>query len=106
MKTLINAAIAVGLLASTAAVSAAPRENVALKVSSAGVDFADPASVVEFRRSVERQIEAACNPGDRIGADMRPDFKCRAEMSANLNPKVRQLALRASRGQGQMATTD
>lgn len=96
MKTFAHACLAVGLLTASATAFAAPRENLQLKVSTAGVDFADPASVAAFRREVDRQIAQACNPGDRVNADVTPDFKCRAEMAASLEPTVKQLAMRAT----------
>jgi len=104
MKSLGFAMIAAGLLAGASAASAAERESVSLKVDTAGVNFADPASVAALRRQAERQIEEACNPGDRVDADMKPDFKCRREMAANLDPTLYQLALRATNQR--MATTD
>ena len=96
MKSLAIAMIAAGLLAGGSAATAAEREPVALKIDTAGVNFADPASVAAFRRQIERQIEEACNPGDRVDADIKPDFKCRREMAANLNPTLTQLAMRAT----------
>ena len=44
------------------------------------------------------------NPGDRVGADMKPDFRCRREMAANLEPTLYQLAQRATNRS--IATTD
>ena len=96
MKSLAIAMIAAGLLAGASAATAAERESVALKVDTSGVNFADPAAVASLRRQVERQIEQACNPGDRVDADMKPDFKCRREMAANLDPTLTQLAMRAT----------
>ena len=104
MKSLAIAIIAAGLLAGASAATAAEREPVALKVDTAGVNFADPASVAELRRQVARQIEEACNPGDRVDADMKPDFKCRREMAANLDPTLYQMAARATARR--MATVD
>ena len=104
MKSLAIAIIAAGLLAGASAATAAERESVSLKVDAADVNFADPASVAALRRQVERQIEEACNPGDRVNADMKPDFKCRREMAANLDPTLTQLALRAT--QQRMATVE
>lgn len=102
MKTLaLAAAAAAGLLAvatPAAATEAEQREAVTLRVNSAGVNFADPAAVAQFRRDVERQIAAACNPGDRAGADTKPDFRCRRELAANLEPTVTYMAARATRG--------
>jgi UrcA family protein len=104
MKSLGIAMLAVSLLAGASAATAADRESVSLKVDAAGVNFADPADVVALRRQAERQIAAACNPGDRINADMKPDFKCRREMAANLDPTIVQLAMRAT--QQRMATVE
>jgi len=104
MKSLGIAMLAAGLLAGATAAPAAERESVSLKVDAASVNFADPASVAALRRQVERQIEEACNPGDRVDADMKPDFKCRREMAANLDPTLVQLAQRAT--QQRMATVE
>jgi UrcA family protein len=104
MKSLAIAMIAAGLLAGASAATAAEREPIALKVDTANVNFADPASVAALRRAVERQIEVACNPGDRVNADMKPDFRCRREMAANLDPTLYRLAMRAT--DRRMATTD
>ncbi len=101
MKTFaMAAACAAGLLAvatTAAATETEQREGVALRINSAGVNFADPAAVAAFRRDVARQIAAACNPGDRVGADTKPDFRCRREMAATLEPTVTYLAARATR---------
>ena|SRR5688572_21485067 len=104
MKSLGIAMLAASLLAGASAATAAGRETVSLKVDTADVNFADPASVVALRRQAERQIAEACNPGDRINADMKPDFKCRREMAANLDPTLVQLAMRAT--QQRMATVE
>jgi UrcA family protein len=104
MKSLGIAILAAGLLGGGSAATAAERESVSLKVDAASVDFADPASVAALRRQVERQIEEACNPGDRIGADVKPDFRCRREMAANLDPTLTRLAMRAT--QQRMATVE
>lgn len=74
------------------------REVVTLRVNAQDVNFANPEAVAQFRRDMERQIAEACNPGDRVGADMKPDFKCRREMAANLEPTVTHLAMRATQG--------
>ena len=118
MKSFSIALLAAGLLAAGSAAAATERESVSLKVDATSVNFADPASVAALRRQVERhrmvyatlgekmggEIEEACNPGDRAGADMKPDFKCRREMVANLDPTLHQLALRAT--QQRMATVE
>ncbi|MBC2666857.1 UrcA family protein [Novosphingobium flavum] len=104
MKTICTALAAVALLAGSSAAFAGPRENVALNVNSAGVDFANPEAVAKFQADAARKIAATCNPGDRIGADLSPDFKCRREMAASMAPKVRQLVMAATNGGARMAT--
>ena len=103
MKTLRTALVAAVLLAGSSAAFAGSRENVAVAVKPVGVDFANPEAVARLQRETARKIEAACNPGDRIGADMAPDFKCRREMAASMAPKVQQLVMAATNG-ARMAT--
>jgi UrcA family protein len=88
--------IAAGLLVGATAATAADREAVSVRIDASSVDFSDPESIAAFRRDIARQIEAACNPGDRLDADMKPDFRCRQEMAANLEPVVAQLIARAT----------
>jgi len=103
MKTFRTAFIAVALLAGSSAAFAGARENVALNAKASGVDFAHPEAVARYRADLQRQIAAVCNPGDRVGADMSPDFKCRREMAASMEPKVRQLVMAATNN-SRMAT--
>lgn len=103
MKILPAAFVAATLLAGSSAVHADAREKVSLPVTAAGVDFADPEAVARFRAAAARQIAAACNPDDRVGADLSPDFKCRREMAASIEPKVRQLVMTATNN-ARMAT--
>ncbi|HET9628078.1 MAG TPA: UrcA family protein [Novosphingobium sp.] len=103
MKTILTALAAVAVLAGSSAAFANGREQVSLSVRAQNVDFADPAAVARFRADAQRAIAAVCNPGDRIGADYTPDFKCRHEMSASIEPKVNQLVMAAT-GNSRMAT--
>ncbi len=96
MKVISTAILAAGLLAVASAATAGEREAVSLRIDTSGVNFADPVAVAAFHRQVERQIEAVCNPGDRINSDTKPDFACRKEMAASLDPTLYQLAARAS----------
>jgi UrcA family protein len=96
MAALAAATIALATAASATDDNQDRREAVTLRVSAQDVDFANPEAVARFRREVERQIAEACNPGDRINADMKPDFKCRREMAANLEPTVTHLAMQAT----------
>lgn len=96
MKTIATMILAAGLLAGAAGAQAAGREDAAFQMKTEGVNFADPASVAKFRRELNRQIAAVCNPGDRIGADMAPDFECRRQMAASVEPKILQLVAQAT----------
>lgn len=98
MKTISAALVAATLLAASSAAHAGAREQVSLALQSTQVNFANPASVAQFRKDLDRQIAAACNPGDRLGADLSPDFKCRREMTASAEPRVQALVLAATSG--------
>ena len=95
----LGAAVAAACLFASAAVSAeAPqgRENVSINVSSADLDLTTPNGVAQLQGRIDKAIAAACNPGDRVGADMSPDYKCRREMAANVQPTMQQIAARAT----------
>lgn len=95
MKTICTALVAAGLLFGSSAAMAAEREHVSFKVSTAGVNFADPAAVAKFRKDVAREIERVCNPAERIEANLSPDFQCRREMTASLEPTVTRMTAAA-----------
>ena len=97
MKTITTALVAACLLAVPAGLSAKDREPVSVRVSAQGVDFSNPQSVEQFRSRVSQEIAAACNPGDRVGADMTPDFQCRKEMASHFAPALDQLARAATK---------
>ncbi len=88
--------LAAGLLVGATAATAADREAVSVRINASAVNFSDPESIAAFRRDIARQIEEVCNPGDRLDADMAPDFRCRQEMAADLEPVVAQLIARAT----------
>ncbi len=96
MKAIGIAILAAGILAGSTGASAAEREQVAFKINTTGVDFTDANSVAAFRRGLEEQIAAVCNPGDRLNADTSPDFKCRNEMANSIEPKIQQLVVNAT----------
>lgn len=96
MKAIGIAIIAAGIVAGSSGALAAGREDVALKINTTGVNFGNVESVAAFRRDLSRQIAAACNPGDRLNADLAPDWKCRSEMSQSVEPVIQQLVARAS----------
>ena len=110
MKTL-NAALAVAclLVAPSAAMAAtvqntgnveisvlAPaqhaRERIELRVSTAGLDLRNPQNIERLRARVTKAIETACNPGNRLNADLSPDWQCRREMGANATATLYTLA--------------
>ncbi len=93
MKTICAAIAAAGLFASTAAMAGpAEREPVKINVSTAGLDLTTQQGVDQARTRIDRAIAAACNPGDRVGADLSPDYRCRREMAANATPTLTRLA--------------
>ncbi|MDE2404742.1 MAG: UrcA family protein [Sphingomonadales bacterium] len=96
MKTIATALVAACLLAVPTGASARDREPVSVRVSTQGVDFANPRSVDAFRTRMASAIAEVCNPGDRIGADMMPDFKCRREMTGKASPEITRMAAAAS----------
>ncbi len=96
MKIIGHAALAVCLLVGATGANARPRENVSLTIPTASVDFANPVGVAAFREAVARQIALVCNLGDRLDADLSPDWQCRRELNASAEPAIRQMAARAS----------
>jgi len=75
----------------TSGVESEKREAIVLRLP-ANVDASNPAGVIALRNKATRAIEQACNPGDRLNADMAPDWQCRQEMAANLELALRQRA--------------
>jgi len=72
------------------------RERIELRVSTAGLDLRDPQNLERFRTRVTRAIETACNPGNRINADLSPDWQCRREMGASATATLYSLARRGA----------
>ena len=97
MKYIGAALAAASLFATSALMAEAPkgREQVSINVSTEGLDLTTQAGVDKLRVRMDKAIADACNPGDRIGADMAPDYKCRREMAANVQPTMQQIAARA-----------
>ncbi len=95
MKTICTALVAAGLLLGSSAAMAADRESVSFKVSTAGVNFADPVAVAKFRNDIAREIERVCNPVDRVEVNLSPDFQCRREMAASIEPTVTRMTAAA-----------
>ena len=96
MKTVSAALVAACLLAGSAGAYAKDVEKVAVRVSTEGVNFNDPVSVEKFRAKVDRQIAAICNPGDRLDADLSPDFACRKSMAVTAETRIAQLQGRSN----------
>lgn len=97
MKYIAAALAAASLLASATVSAEAPkgREQVSINVSSADLDLTTQEGVAQLQNRIDKAIAAVCNPGDRIGADLSPDYKCRREMAANVQPTMQQIAARA-----------
>ena len=68
------------------------RERIELRVSTANLDLSNPQSLERLRSRVTRAIEIACNPGDRVNADLSPDWRCRREMGASATATLYTLA--------------
>lgn len=94
MKHILAAGALAALLAGVPAIASASegREQVAVKVQTSDINLADPAALDKARARLNRAIAAACNPGDRLNADMSPDWQCRREMAASAEPAMQQLA--------------
>lgn len=103
MKIVSASLAAAVLVAGSTGVFAKARENVAVHVSTAGINFQDPESVAQFRARVAKAVAATCNPGDRIGADMSPDFKCRKSMQQVSEVRIAQLT---SKSDSRMANVE
>jgi UrcA family protein len=94
MKILSAAVAAATLFAAPTLASAAPannREQVSVSVKTSDLDLSRPEHVERLRGRVARAVAAACNPGDRLNADMSPDWQCRNEMGANAEVAMNRL---------------
>jgi UrcA family protein len=88
----------IGLLAAPVAASAdTPREKVAVRVSTAGLNLATPEGVAALRARTARAINEACSNSDRTGTSLSPDWQCRNELGSNADYQVAQLQLNAGR---------
>ncbi|HEX7858121.1 MAG TPA: UrcA family protein [Sphingobium sp.] len=91
----LSAAIAVaGLLAAPAvaqAESSQKREPVSVTVVTRDLDLSRPENIARLRERMARAIAVACNPGNRLHADMKPDWQCRTEMGANAEVAMNRL---------------
>lgn len=96
MKTLSAALVAVSLLAGSTGAFAKARENVEVRVSTAGINFQDAESVAKFRTRVAKAVAASCNPGDRVNADMAPDFACRKSMAQVSETRIAALTAKSN----------
>ena len=103
MKTVTAALAAVSLIAGATGAFAKARENVETRISTAGVNFADAESVAKFRARVAKEIEAVCNPGERLNADAKPDFACRQSMAQVSETRIAALTTKPNSA---MATVD
>ncbi len=68
----------------------------------ASISAIPPASA-QFRARVAKAVAATCNPGDRIGADMSPDFACRKSMQKVSEVRIAQ---RSGKSDSRMANVD
>jgi UrcA family protein len=96
MKILAASLAAVALIAGATPALAKPRENVEVRVSTAGINFNDAESVAKFRARVARAVADVCNPGDRVNADMAPDFACRKSMAQTSETRIAALQAKSN----------
>jgi UrcA family protein len=93
-----GAALAVTCLFATPALLAEVprgREAVSINVSTEGLDLTSQQGVRRLQTRMDQAIATACNPGDRLNADMSPDFRCRREMAADAWPTMQKLTAQA-----------
>lgn len=92
MQKFALALAAVGFLATSAVAmaetNAEKREQITATVSTAGLDLSTPEGRDRLHDRLSRAIAVACNPGDRLNADMSPDWQCRKEMNASAMVQV------------------
>jgi UrcA family protein len=93
MKYFGAALAVICLFATPALLAEVPRgrEPVSINVSTAGLDLTSEQGARRLQARMNEVIAAACNPGDRLYADMSPDFRCRREMAADAWPKLQKL---------------
>jgi len=92
MKIVATALVAVSLLAGSTGAFAKERQGVQIRVSTDGVNFADPGSVAKFRSRLNAQIDAACNPADEIMTGRGPDLKCRKSLGYSADTRIAMLS--------------
>lgn len=90
MKHAATALVAACLLAVPAAASA-HAEPGTIRVTTAGVDFANPAQVESFRARVNSAIARVCNPTHSFSASLAPDRDCQREVAEKLSPTLTRL---------------
>ncbi|MBA4355681.1 MAG: hypothetical protein C0409_13425 [Novosphingobium sp.] len=98
MKTLLAAATAVCLLSVPQLASAGERQQtVQISVSSDDLDLTDSSDLRRLRVRISEAAAEACDPSDRFIVTPLPDYQCRREAIASVEPAVRQMAATAKR---------
>ena len=98
MKMLVVAAAAIGLLsAPQMAVAGESPQTVQISVSSDGLDLTNSSDMRRLRVRISEAAAEACDPADRMIVKMLPDYQCRRDAIASVEPAVQQMAAAARR---------
>jgi UrcA family protein len=99
MKTIVTAALAVGLLSAPQIAFAAPApQTVNISVSADGLDLSRPADMRRLRNRIADAAAEACDPADRMITTPMPNYQCRRAAIASVEPVVQELAQAARSG--------
>lgn len=72
-----------------------PREVVTLAIPAVDRDTRSLGDTSALRTRAARDIARACDPADRLKANLSPDWRCRREMAASLELALRQTSAQA-----------
>lgn len=98
MKSLLAAVAALGLLSAPQMATAADSaQTIRISVSTEGLDLTRPSDVQRLRARISDAAIAACDPADRMIVTALPDYKCRREALASVEPTVQHMAMAAKR---------
>lgn len=65
-----------------------PRETVAIKVSTQGLDLNTPEGLAKLNTRIARATGDACSSGNRLNTGLSPDWQCRREMGFDASTKL------------------
>lgn len=93
LSALVLATVPTAAMAET---QAPKREPVSINVSTEGLDLSSANGMQTLRGRMSQAIAAACNPGDRLNANLAPDWQCRREMGAVAEAQIMRIASQSS----------